>query len=459
MTYLVFALIVAAAAIYLYFSELRVAVTATLPVGEKRRLLLERQQTIRLSLKDIEYETSVGKMDQPTATRLQSELLSEWQSIEAEIPNLAEIQETPPGVRVADKCKSCNTPVVSAAARFCHVCGARLHQLLLVLLLIFCLAPNRIEAFDILVTVQNGTSGGVYKTPLSIQLLKLEQGMQPLSAANTANGVTRFTGLPEMTAGPYMVQTSYQGVTYSKVIAPNMASPAAVNLEIFESTDSTAKLRARTLVEVRRVDKELLAGLMIVYFINSDRRTFRGGASGLEFYLPPKATVAEASVSVGSGASNIQWLKITASKGAQPGQYFVAQSVKPGERILQVAFQMPYDEKATAFALRTVYPQDAGIQLIAEPQNLTVSDGAKELARIQDKNLGRGVISFPSVATQVNLQLKGGGIAETRQEESAEVEVKSPLELWQKLLFPGVAVLLFGLVAMLRMRRGASLGS
>ncbi len=451
MTYFVFALIVAAAVVYLYFSELRVARPSAAPVAEKRQRLLERQQTIRLSLKDIEYETGVGKMDQVTATRLQAELLDEWQSIEAELPSLQEAA-APAAVT---SCKSCQTPVVSAAARFCHVCGAKLIQLLLVLSLFTLALPTRSDALDIAVSVQNGTTGGVYAPALSVQLLKLEQGMQPVAATNTSGGKVKFTGLPEMTTGPYMVQTVYQGVTYSKVIAPNMASPVAVNLEIFESTTSTAKLRARTLVELRRVEKERLAGLMIVYFINGDRRTFQGGKAGLEFHLPAAATVDEASVSVGSGASNIQWLKVAASKGSEPGQYFVAQSVKPGERILQVAFQMPYDEAGTAFGLSTVYPQDAGVQLIAEPQDLVVADGAKVMARVQDKNLGRGVISFSPAANRLALTLRGGGIAEMRQEESAEIEIKSPLELWQKLVFPVVAVLLFGLVAFLRLRRTA----
>jgi hypothetical protein len=451
MTYLVFALIVAAAAIYLYFSELRVTKGDVLPVNEKRQRLLERQHTIRLSLKDLEYETSVGKMDQLTATRLQTELLEEWQSIEAEMPQLTEA----PAVQQPTVCKSCDTPVVSAAARFCHVCGARLLQVMLFVVLVFFAAPSQTQALDIKVTVENGTAGSVHTPPVSVQLLKLEQGMQPVSAANTVSGVTKFTGLPEMTTGPYMVQTVYQGVTYSKVIAPNMASPVAVNLEIFESTDATAKLRARTLVELRRIEKDRLAGLMIVYFINSDRRTFRGGQSGLEFHLPPSASIAEASVSVGSGASNIQWLKVAATKGAAAGQYFVAQSVKPGERILQVAFQMPYNESGTPFALRTVYPQDAGVQLIAEPQNLAVTDGERELARVQDKNLGRGVISFPASVTRLALNLKGGGVVEARAEESAEIEIKSPLELWQKLLFPILAVMLFMLVAFLRLRRSS----
>jgi hypothetical protein len=35
--------------------------------------------------------------------------------------------------------------------------------------------------------------------------------MQPVSAANTVSGVTKFTGLPEMTTGPYMVQTVLPG--------------------------------------------------------------------------------------------------------------------------------------------------------------------------------------------------------------------------------------------------------
>ncbi len=450
MIYLVFVLIVAAAAIYLYFAESRGTLRALVPGSERRQKLLERQHTIRLSLKDIEYETSVGKMDPLTAARLQNELVAEWEAIEAELP-----AESPAAIAAtaAAVCKSCGTAVLTAAARFCHVCGAKLHQILLALLVIASATLTQPYALDINVTLQNGTSGGVFSAPLPVQLLKLEQGMQPVSSATTVAGRVKFAGLPEMKAGPYMVQTVYQGVTYSRVVPPNTPDSADIQLEVFESTRSAAKLKVRTLVELRRVDRQIVAGLMIVYFLNGDRRTFRGGDAGLEFNLPAAASVTEASVSVGTGASNIQWLKVAATKGSRPGQYFVAQSVKPGERILQVAFQLPYSESGTAFSLRGVYPQDAGFQLIAEPQDMVVTQGQTVLARVSDSNLGRGVISFPASVAEVALTLKGGGIAETRQEESAEVEIKSPLQLWQKLIFPFAAMAAFGLVTFFKLRR------
>ena len=212
-----------------------------------------------------------------------------------------------------------------------------------------------------------------------------------------------------------------------------------------------AYARVRTLVELRRVEKGMLAGLMILFFINTDNRTFNPGKDGLSFYLPAVAEVDQASISVGSGASNIQWLKLNAQKGARRGIYTIGQSVKPGERILQVMFHMPYNEAGTQVEFQSLYPQDTGLQLIAEPENLSVKQGDKTLDRKLDENLGRGLISFSPRDTAVVLSFSGGGIAEFKKaEEVAEIEVKSPLQLWQKLLFPVVAILFFISVAWLR---------
>lgn len=457
MIYLVFALIAAAAAIYLYLTESRHIDRAAAEGGRDRIRLEERQQSIKLSLKDIDYERSVGKMDDENFARLQNELLSEWESNEKTLSQLpAETAVTQnAGTKQAGRCPSCNTAIPVATARFCHACGHKLAQLLVgVLLLLSFFSGKDLAALDIQATVKNMTTNSIHTAPLNIQLLKLEQGMQPVAAKNSAAGKVRFADLPAMKAGPYMLQTVYQGVTYSRVIPPNMPEPIDTTLEIFESTASAAKLRVRTLVELRRVEKGMLAGLLILFFINTDNRTFSPGKDGLSFYLPASAEVDQASISVGSGASNIQWLKLNAQKSARRGVFSVGQSVKPGERILQVMFHMPYNEAGTQVEFQSLYPQDTGLQLIAEPDNVVVKQGDKQLNRTLDENLGRGLISFSPRDTTVGLTFSGGGIAEFKKaEETAEIEVKSPLQLWQKLVFPLVAILIFAFVAWLRGRQ------
>lgn len=452
MIYIVFALIVAAALSYLIFSESRTQGRVLAPLNAEAARIAERIEAIKGSLRDIEYEKSVGKMDADTFARLQNELLAEWDASEKK---LAAAPKTAAPESVAKVCGSCGTPVAAAAAKFCHACGARLALWLFAVFCFFSL-PKDLAAFDIRVTVQNGTEGRVETQPLSVQLLKLEQGMQPVAAKTTNGGKTEFLNQPEMTAGPYMVQTVYRGVTYSRVIPPNVQSPADIKLEIFDSTASAEKVRVRTLVELRRADKTTLSGLMILFFVNSDRRAFTGGPNGLGFYLPEGAQIEQASISVGSGSSNIQWLKLKPAPAAKKGFYTVGQNVKPGDRILQVMFKLPYDEKGTALRFQSLYPQETGIQLIAEPENIEVRQGEKNLTRTRDENLGRGLISFTARETQVEFSLAGGGIMDVKKQEEAEIEIKSPLSLTQKLLFPLVALLVFAAGFWLKIRKQIS---
>ncbi len=440
MIYLVFVLIVVAAALYLYYSDNR-KVRDDGADADPQQVIRDRQAAIRLSLNDLKYELSVGKVEQEDFARLEAELLAEWEELEGRLAAMPAPQK-----KSADECSKCGASLI-AHARFCHVCGAKVLQLLLFLLL---MPLARLDALDIRVQVKNGTTGKVHTQPLKIQLLKLEKGMQPITAKMSSSGRTEFLQLPENLAGPYMVQTEYRSVTYSKVIPPNMPSPVDVTLDIYESTASTERLRVRTLVELRRVAEDKLAGVMILFFLNQDNRTFSGNG-GLNFFLPAQAVVEQASVSVGSGASNIQWLKVTAEKAGGAGAHKIAQSVKPGERIVQIMFSVPYAPGGTSLAFRSAYPQDAGLQLIVEPENLEVRQRDQLLARKKDPNLGRGLISFPVAESSIELTFSGGSIADPRAEESeAELILRSPLEVWQKLLFPLLALILFLVVFFLR---------
>jgi ribosomal protein L40E len=440
MIYLVFLLIVGAAALYLFYSDNQTSRSAA-DSADPYQQIRDRQAALRLSLNDLQYELSVGKIEQQDFVRLQSELLAEWESLEAKLAAMPVPQK-----KQANACRKCGATLV-ANAKFCHVCGAKVLQVLLLLLF---LPAARLDALDIRVQIRNGTTGSVHSPTLKVQLLKLEKSMQPVTAKNSQNGRAEFLQLPDNTAWPYMVQTEYQSVTYSKIIPPHMPSPVDVTLDVYDSTTSAERVRVRTLVELRRVAEDKLAGTMILFFINRGNRTFIG-QRGLLFFLPAQAVVEQASVSVGSGASNIQWLKVTAEKAGAPGAYRIAQSVKPGERIVQVTFSLPYAAAGTSLSFRSVYPQDAGFQLIAEPEDVEVSQAGRQLARVKDASLGRGLISFPAAESRIELKLSGGSIAERRAEE-AELVIRSPLDTWQKLLFPLIALVLFFVLFHLRER-------
>jgi len=443
MTWLVFALIVAAASAYLYLSQadskqLSDEVTGASFAAEKER--------IQNQLRELEYENSIGKMDESQFERLRDELLIEYESIEE--PEEPALAVSAPETQI---CHACGAERLIAQARFCHACGVKFLQCLVML---FVFAVSRpADAFDLSVAVKNGTTASALASPIAVQLLKLEQGMQPIAQKTTTGSKVQFMGLPEMTAGPYMIQTVYQQVTYSRVIAPNVPSGSEVALEVFESTRSVENLKVRTLVELRRTAENSLSGLIIFFFVNSGKTTVLGGQNGLEFFLPPTAVLEQASISVGSGSSNIQWLKLSPVKTTRENIYSISQFAKPGDRILQVMFRLPYQASGTEFIFQNLYPPGAGLQLIAEPDNLEVRSGANLLSRVVDENLGRGLIAFNAAEKETRIALSKGSIVEARAtNEEAEVEVRSPLSLTQKLIFPAISVALFAMMAIFRRR-------
>lgn len=450
MTWLVFMLIVAAAALYLWLAESR-ADTRVDESNDAALVLADERTRIENQLKDLEYESGVGKIDPKEYSRLQSELLVEYESLETRI-NALPGKPSPSG-KPTGNCGECGSQVLTQLAKFCHVCGAKLAGLLLVLLVSGGFI-REVSAFDARVTVKNGTTGQLVATPLSVQLLKLEQGMQALTAQPLVRGKVSFLNLPEMTAGPYMVQAVYEGVTYSRVIAPNVTSGSEIVLEVFSSTSNVDELKVRTLVEIRRSAADKLTGLMILFLVNSGRRTVVGGPDGLEFALPAGAELEQASISVGTGTSNIQWLKLNPKLTTRPGIYSVAQYAKPGERILQVTFNVPYKAEGTAVKFQSLYPMGAGLQLIAEPENLEVRSGGNLLRRTVDPNLQRGLIGFSPQEKEVSIMLTGGDIVpqSASTNEDADVEIHSPLSLTEKLLFPAITLLVFFIAAMLRKR-------
>ena len=120
-------------------------------------------------------------------------------------------------------------------------------------------------------------------------------------------------------------------------------------------------------------------------------------------------------------------------------------------------FRMPYDEKSTPLKFQSLYTQDTGMQVIAEPENIEVRQGDKVMSRVRDENLGRGLVAFTARETQVEFSLSGGGVMDVKKAEETEIEIRSPLSLEQKLLFPLIAILVFGGALWFRSRKSGTI--
>ena len=316
------------------------------------------------------------------------------------------------------------------------------HNHFLKLAVFFLCGTQSFFAYDIAGRVKNGTDDHIIERGLEIQLIKLEVEMKVIARRNLENSRFDFLNLEAPKTGPYMIQVSHQGVIYSKTIPPMTPSGTEIVVDVFDLTANfEGTIKARTLYDCKKKSEKTFSCLMINYFMNTSRRTYQDKEKGIKIHIPPNASNVQAAISVGSGTSNIQWLRVAPEK-ITANFYLIRQALKPGERLIQVEFEVPIERDQASLEFKSPYPQETGMQLIVEPDDVRVFSDGKELQKHFDKNVSKNIIAFEK---QINPRLvfSGGSVAKQSKINEGEIRVESPLTLIQKISFPLVLLALF----------------
>jgi hypothetical protein len=193
-------------------------------------------------------------------------------------------------------------------------------------------------------TVVNRTSGKP-ASGVSITLLKPgAQGMQTLgTAASDSAGHFAFEK-DQPGGGPQLLQASYKGVTYNKLLTPNLPT-SNVDLDIYEPTKSPAVAKVVQQMLVLEPSSSQLAIDETVVIQNSTTTTYNNDSLGaLRFYLPPAAN---GQVRVSAQGPQGMPLPRPAEKTAQSDIFQVNFPVKPGETQIQVTYVLPVGSPLT----------------------------------------------------------------------------------------------------------------
>lgn len=82
-------------------------------------------KTIKRSLKDLELEDQLGKIDPQDYAILKKELIDQWAALEKERDSKVAKTKSP-SPKASRICLNCNTMIEDASANFCSNCGAKL---------------------------------------------------------------------------------------------------------------------------------------------------------------------------------------------------------------------------------------------------------------------------------------------------------------------------------------------
>ncbi len=138
-------------------------------------------------------------------------------------------------------------------------------------------------------TVINRTSGKP-QANVSITLVKPGQGgMRTLgTTVSDASGRFRFEK-DQPGGGPQLLQASYGGVNYNKLMTPDIPT-SKVELDVYEETKSPAVARIAQQMMIFEPNASRLAVNETVVLANDSDHTYNNeDLGGLRFFLPPAA--------------------------------------------------------------------------------------------------------------------------------------------------------------------------
>ncbi len=187
-------------------------------------------------------------------------------------------------------------------------------------------------------TVVNRTTGKP-QANVNITLVKPGQSGMRTVGTTVSDAAGHFVfEKDEPGGGPQLLQASYKGVNYNKLMTPNIPT-SNVELDVFEATNSPAVAHVAQQMLVIEPSTSQIAVSETVILQNDSNMTFRNPESGeLRFYLPPAA---DGQVRVNAQGPQGMPLPQAAEKTSETDIFKIDFPIKPGESEFDVNYVLP----------------------------------------------------------------------------------------------------------------------
>lgn len=187
-------------------------------------------------------------------------------------------------------------------------------------------------------TVVNRTSG---KPQAGVEITLVKPGAQGMKTigktVSDASGNFLFEK-DQPGGGPQLLQASYKGVNYNKLMTPNLPT-SGVELDVYEVTKSPAVARVAQRMLVLEPSSSQIGVNETVIIENESDRTYNNDALGAtRFYVPPAAN---GQVRVNAQGPQGMPLPRPAEKTEEGDIFKVDFPIKPGETQIQVTYVLP----------------------------------------------------------------------------------------------------------------------
>ncbi len=272
-------------------------------------------------------------------------------------------------------------------------------------------------------SVMNRTSGKP-AVGIAVSLVQPGQdGMKPVGSTTTdGSGHFQFdTSAPA--SGPQLLQASYGGINYNKLLTPNMPV-TDIELSVYDSSPSAASVRVVQRMLIFEPNSSQVSLNETVILQNDSNTTFHDPKNGdFRFYLPPAAN---GQVRVSAQGPGGMPLPRPAEK-AEGDLFKLNFPMKPGETQLEINYNLPVGSPMQFHGrVVNVKGMSAGPLRLVAPQGVTL--GGKDLQEVGTEPKTQATIYNVTASDLFTVAVSGTGSlrADSGSDASAAGESESP---------------------------------
>ena len=266
-------------------------------------------------------------------------------------------------------------------------------------------------------TVINKTTGQPV-AHATVSLVKPSaQGMQP-AGSTTTDAAGKFT-LDGSSEGMALLQATYEGVNYNKLLEPGAAT-TNIEVSVF-STSSNTKLAvaSQQMILIEPVPGELRVRETIIYDNNTQSTLIDPQGGTMRFYLPPMAA-GKATVDASSGTRGMP-LKRAIKPTGEANIYSVDFPLKPGETRFDIVWKAPF---APPGDLNTRILHQGQTRVIA-PRGVTLKSDSLTFLTAEPRTMAS---VYTAKNGPLNISIEGAGTLANTAPPSEDEEQGPPID-------------------------------
>jgi hypothetical protein len=265
------------------------------------------------------------------------------------------------------------------------------------------------ESQALRVKIINGSNQGQGRAD-SIKVILLKESMVTIHEEKSLTGSFSLPKLDLPDGIPVLLQVSYKGANYNKMVPPVPKMRTMIQeIIVYETSSDKNLIQTRSLMQVVREKKSLQ--IFKIYLLQNETKPPRSIYSdGLEFYIPESAVDIQGSWTQGNSKMAIP----LSFKDQGNGQRLVDRAVLPGSTEVQISYRIPIESEDTIQFKDKMFfeAKDRTRPIFIKPLDMKASFSSDANPQILKNDIPEGLqafmVNYSTEKYETDIILEGG---------------------------------------------------